>query len=37
MMTKKHPLIFSRENRVFDLYYAKKEKICLKTELKNIT
>ena len=34
---KKTPPNFSRKNRVFDLYYAKKEKICLKTELKNIT
>lgn len=34
---KKTPPNFSRKNRVFDLYYAKKEKICLKTEPKYIT
>ena len=32
MMTKKHPPFFSQENHVFYLYYAKEEKICLKTE-----
>ncbi len=29
---KKHPQIFSQENCVFYLYYAKREKICQNTE-----
>lgn len=34
---KKTPPFFFLKNHVFYLYYAKKEKICLKTEPKNIT